>query len=168
MTKFDIGSFESFDALLTTLIADAERLSGLSAKGAPLPVVIDGAYDPNAAQALHNDMSAGMYFDRTSVPSKQTGNRGVLIFNHDIANDGDALNPASTIVHELVHWLQDVNGKTVSGRESKDTIRAIELEATSVQAKWLREKGFDPADKYPGAMQPAFFAQMYGGETPVW
>jgi len=48
----------------------------------------------------------------------------------------------SLYVHEVVHYIQDLIGKTTrSGREPCTNHLALELEAYSLQSQWLRQHG---------------------------
>lgn len=160
---FKLSDYATLHELLAYLIPDAERLSGLSHKGAPLPTFRDATNDFEAYYQLTMYRALGMYVDSRSLDMPST-----LIFNGAFFRLVGETQYASTLLHELVHWLQDVNGLSNLTDDTKESHRPIELLAYQTQAKWLREQGLEPALDFPNAMEPAFFAQQYGGEVPVW
>lgn len=151
---FDPKKLGGFDAIMETLVADAIRLSGLSRNGAALPHFHDAADEPEAAYFLRTSGAVGMYIDR-DAPAP---NAGSLLYNTDLVPLIGDTKFASVIVHELTHWLQDVNGKL----DHYDA-RASELPAYQTQAAWLKENGIsDPAKAFPEVFKPSFLADRYG------
>lgn len=154
---FDTSKFVYLEDVLNVLMADAERLSGLKRNGAELPFIHNGADDPVAALYLSHYGAGGAYIDQSNEI-----NGGSLLYDTRLASEFGDTKFASILVHEIVHYLQDVNGLLKPARNNADQA-ATELLAYQTQAAWLRENGITEPDKvFPEAFEPGFLNERYG------
>lgn len=126
-----------------------EAHTSLRRNGAPLPVIIDAAFSYEAAFYLRLQEAAGIYQARLGFRKDADADakaRGRIIFNHDIGYDATRI--ASVFLHELVHWMQDINGTSQRVEHMADH-GPLEFEAYAVQAAFLREHGLDPYADFP-------------------
>lgn len=141
---FNPQLYRTNEQIAEAFIPFIEAHTPLRRNGAPLPVIVDAAFSYEAAFYLQSQKAAGIYqarlgFRKDADPDLKE--RGRLIFNHDIGYD--ATRVASVFLHELVHWMQDVNGTSQCVEHMTDHA-ALEFEAYAVQAAWLREHELDP------------------------
>ena len=75
--------------------------------------------------------------------------RGKIIYLDDRLDPVHEVRARSILLHELVHYMQQVHGAFSGGSECENWSRR-EREAYSVQARWLAEKA-TPSSLYSGA-----------------
>lgn len=161
---FDITTYQSTAPLYERLAADAERLSGLPRKGAALPRITDANddYSFEVLRASYELAMLGALGVYTNLSNPDPEEAGTLVYD---SSRQEPVKTAATLIHELTHWLQDVNGLMPETGITDDIRAGIEEKAYSTQRAWLAENGVDP-DSDPN-LAAAFFQKVYH-KRPVW
>lgn len=110
--------------------------------------------------------SGGSTFDTVAASFDARGQDGFIIIGDMVPRFGHtAVQQQSVIFHELVHYVQYKNGKM--DKMPFVNCAAIELEAYTLQSKWLEEQGEKPWLSEQGFARLKADAERWEKETAV-